>query len=242
MFTARFKVPVRKSQMTNSSLSNWASRGFRKELFSAVLLAAVLSIGSVKISAATVTVQELSTNPRRTVTIDVENFYYGGAYAGVVNLLVDDVATVGFCIDPFHFSSHNVLEYEVIPLADAPKAYSPFYAGEMGAVKAGKISKLWAMAYAPFASSIGNSAAAAIQIAIWEIIAGDDFAVVGNDYGASLLLQQLETYTGDGADLVALSGPGQDYVVERVPEAGATAVLLSMGLCAMALVRRVRGK
>ena len=227
--------------MINSSPSNWARRQFRTNLFSTVLLGAMLTVGSVKTSAATVTVQELSTNPRRTVTIDVENFYYGGAYAGVVNLLVEDVATVGFCIDPFHFSSHNALEYEVIPLSEAPKAYNPFYSGEMGAAKAEKISKLWAMAYAPFASTIGNSAAAAIQIAIWEIVAGDDFTVVGSDYGASLLLQQLASYTGEAAHLVALSGPGQDYVVERVPEAGATVLLLSMGLCAMGLLRRFRG-
>src|SRR5688572_28494146 len=145
-------------------MSNQAGIMFKK--LSAVIL---LLIGSAQISqATTVTVQELSTNPNKIVNITVDQFYSGNAYAGVVNMLVDGVQTKGFCIDPFHFSSHSPLQYEVVPLADAPKALTGVFAGDMGETKADKISKLWALAYLP---NLSAAVAAALQIAIWEIVA-----------------------------------------------------------------------
>lgn len=209
---------------------------------SAVLLL-LIGLQSAPTSQATsVTVQELSTSPNQIVNIKITNpnntstFYSGYAYAGVVNMLVDGVANKGFCIDPFHFSSSSPLTYEVVPLAEAPKARAGFFDGEMGELKADKISKLWAMAYLP---TMGASAAAALQIAIWEIVAGNQFEVIGSDYGAAALLAQLDNYSGPKANLIALTGPGQDYVI-ATPEAGATLLMLSMASGSLLLMRRFR--
>jgi hypothetical protein len=182
-------------------------------------------------------VQEISVSPAKVVNINVTGFYSGGAYAGVVNLKVNGTEMDGFCIDPFHFSSSSPLQYEMVSLAEAPKAYLPNFTGEMGDAKALQISKLWGMAYS---ATMTASQAAAMQIAIWEIVAGDLFSVSGSDYGASLLLQQLETYAGPVANLVALTGPGQDYVIQSVPEAGATLLMLGIGMAGMIGVKRFR--
>ena len=207
--------------------------------FGAVLLL-LIGLQSAPIAqATTVTVQELSTSPNKIVNIQVTGFYSGNAYAGVVNMLVDGVQNQGFCIDPFHFSSHNPLQYEVVPLAEAPKALAGVFPGDMGDVKADKISKLWAMAYLPNSPTWGGAAAAAMQIAIWEIVAGDKFSVTGNDYGASTLLTQLDSYTGPKANLIALTGPGQDYVI-ATPDGGATLLMLSLASGALLLTRRFR--
>ena len=82
------------------------------------------------------------------------------------------------------------------------------------------------------------------QIAIWETVAPKDFKLNGtNDYGASTLLASLQTGGINAgiapANLVALSsGKNQDYVVQYVPDAGTTLVLLGLGLVAMAVVGR----
>lgn len=200
-------------------------------------LCAACAILQIPTQAVPVTVQELSVSPAKVVNINVTGFYTGGAYAGVVNLKVDGKEMDGFCIDPFHFSSNAQLQYEMVPLAEAPKAYLPNFTGEMGDAKALQISKLWGMAYS---ATMTASQAAAMQIAIWEIVAGDLFSVSGSDYGASLLLQQLGSYTGPVANLVGLTGPGQDYVVQSVPEAGATALLLAIGMLGMAGMKRLQ--
>jgi hypothetical protein len=62
--------------------------------------------------------------------------------------------------------------------------------------------------------------AAGLQLAMWEIIGGSSFKIIGKDYHASDMLAALKTYTGRGADLIALTGPGQDYVVQRPPGQG----------------------
>src|SRR5262249_4036811 len=59
--------------------------------------------------------------------------------------------------------------------------------------------------------------AAGLQLAIWEIVGGNSFQVIGKDYHASEMLASLHSYTGPGADLIALTGPGQDYVVQTPP-------------------------
>jgi hypothetical protein len=109
----------------------------------------------------------------------------------------------------------------------------------MGDAKALQISKLWGMAYS---ATMTANQAAAMQIAIWEIVAGDLFSVSGSDYGASVLLNQLATYAGPVANLVALTGPGQDYVIQSVPEAGATVILLGLGMLATVGMKRLRGR
>ncbi|MGZ8901787.1 MAG: VPDSG-CTERM sorting domain-containing protein, partial [Limisphaerales bacterium] len=123
-------------------------------------------------------------------------------------------------------------------LADAPKAYLPYFSGDMGQAKADQISKLWGMAFSPTMSA---NAAAAMQLAIWEIVAGDMFTITSStDYGAAALIAQLPGYNGPKANLIALTGGGQDYVIATVPEAGATLVLLGLGVCGLAAFRRVR--
>lgn len=153
-------------------------------------------------------------------------------------MLVDGGATQGFCIDPFHFSSRSALQYEMIAVEDAPKAYLPYFSGDMGQTKADQISKLWGM---PFSPTMSANAAAAMQLAIWEIVAGDKFTITGSrDYGAGQLLLDLASYNGPKANLIALTGPGQDYVIATVPEGGATLVLLGLGVCGLAAFRRTR--
>ncbi len=157
---------------------------WRLAVSAAAMLASVLVTQAVP-----VTVKEVSVSPARIVNVEISNFYSGNVYAGVVNMLVDGVATKGFCIDPFHFSSSSALPYESIALADAPKSYLPYFSGEMGLAKADQISKLWGMAYS---SSMSADAAAGMQLAIWEIVAGDLFKIKSaNDYGAAALIAQL---------------------------------------------------
>ena len=89
----------------------------------------------------------------------------------------------------------------------------------MNSTQASEISDLWAMHYSPTMSA---NNAAGLQIAIWEILGGNKFSVLGNDYGAGAMLAQLNSFTGKGARLIAVSGPGQDYVVAGVPDTGST--------------------
>src|SRR4051812_12917016 len=200
-----------------------------KQFFAGAL--GLLCLQTINSNALSVTVQEVGVSPYEIVNISVPYIpYTGGAYAGTVKLLVDGVARDGFCIDPFHFSSSSPLIYDVVPLENAPKA-----PGTMGAANAETISKLWAMAYSPTMSS---TEAAGLQVAIWEVVGGSNFSVSGNDYGASSLLADVQSYSGPGADLIGLTGEGQDYVIQSVPETGATVVLLALGVFGLAIVRR----
>ena len=199
--------------------------------------------------ATSVTVKELSVDPAKIVNITVYGGNYGGgstfsgnAYAGVVNILADGTPMDAFCIDPFHFSSSSPLTYNVVNLQDAPKD-GLIYDGPMGAIAADKISRLWAMAYSPTLSPLN---AAALQLAIWEVVGGDYFKwndptpYVFDVYEeAQALLNRLPGQTTK-ADLVALKSVdqrGQDYVVARVPDGGATAALLGLGLLGLSFAR-----
>jgi hypothetical protein len=185
----------------------------------------------------TFTVQELGVTPGVVATISVTGFYTGNVYAGINKLVVDGVAMDGFCIDPFHFSLSSSPGYQFLPLASAPKP-----PGTMNSTQAGEISHLWAMLYSP---NMSANNAAGLQIAIWEIVGGNQFSVLGNDYGASAMLAQLNSFTGTGAHLIAVSGPGQDYVVPSnsgtggennppgVPENGSTFGFLALAALAL---------
>ncbi len=196
-------------------------------------ISALLSVVSVVGSAQALTVQELGVSPGETASISVAGFYTGDVSVGILKLVVDGVAADGFCIDPYHFSLSSSSDYQFRSLADAPKL-----PGTMGEIKAEAVSKLWAMAYSP---NMTSEEAAALQLAIWETIAGDNFSVLGNDYGASFLLQRLEGYSGNGANLIALSGPGQDYVTP-VPDGGSTLIFLALAAAAFVPVHLVRKK
>jgi hypothetical protein len=182
-----------------------------------------------------VTVQEVAVAPYEIVSISVTGFYSGGVYAGVNQLLVDSVLTDGFCIDPFHFSIGGPQPYNSVPLTSAPKDDHLIPGSLMTGSEAVLISRLWALAYSP---NMTAPQAAGLQIAIWEVVGGADFHLTtANDYGASILLANAASFTGAGANLIALTGPGQDYVIggPSVPDAGATATLFGLALAILAI-------
>jgi hypothetical protein len=183
--------------------------------------------------------------------------YYGGVYAGINTLAVtvggNTTTYGGFCIDPFHWSANGPTSgYYEVPLVQAPK--SP---ATMNAATAMDIEELWQEYYSPTMSS---SSAAGLQIAIWELVSANAVANDGlsaneafslpngqNDYGASADIASLATYTGPLADLMGLTGPGQDYVIDvgppnphppsQVADDGATFIMLAMALGALVLAR-----
>ena len=146
------------------------------------------------------------------VHISLSNGFNGFIGAGIKKLQVDGVAMNGFCIDPFTMALHSSPGYKFVSLTKAPEAPWTLSANE-----ATEISDLWAMFYKP---KMKNKKAAALQIAIWEIVGGDDFTVIGKSYGANRMLAALRSYSGPGAGLIALTGPGQDYVVRTPPGQG----------------------
>ena len=132
------------------------------------------------------------------------------------------------------------LAIALFQLSDAPKAPA-----QLNAATAIDIEDLWAEYYSPTMSS---SNAAGLQILWWELVSDnavandhlpvyDAFTIEGNDFGASQDIASLATYHGPAANLVALTGPGQDYVVDPVPDAGGTLVMLALALGALILVR-----
>ena len=144
--------------------------------------------------------------------ISLSTGFNGFVGAGIKKIQVDGVQMDAFCIDPFTMALRSSPGYKFVPLTKAPEA--PF---TLSASEATEISDLWAMFYNP---GMKENKAAGLQLAIWEIVGGDDFSVIGKDYGASLMLAALRSYSGPGAGLIALTGPGQDYVVLRPPGQG----------------------
>src|SRR6476660_7407091 len=144
--------------------------------------------------------------------ISLSTGFNGFVGAGIKKIQVDGVQMDAFCIDPFTMALRSSPGYKFVPLTKAPEA--PF---TLSASEAIEISDLWAMFYNP---GMKENKAAGLQLAIWEIVGGDDFSVIGKDYGASLMLAALGSYSGPGAGLIALTGPGQDYVVLAPPGQG----------------------
>jgi hypothetical protein len=113
----------------------------------------------------------------------------------------------------------------------------------MGAATALKIEQLWSQYYSP---SMNNQNAAGLQIAIWDLVGGANFKLDSSpDYGAGDMLTWVNNNpTATAADLIAVTGPGQDYVIPNfptpptaVPDGGTTALLLGMGLVSLFVVR-----
>jgi len=194
----------------------------------------LLASGSLVASA--ITVQEIGVNPYQTPTISCSGIGTVTVYAGVNQLIVDGVAMNAFCIDPFHLSVPSSSDYQYVPLTSAPKGYP------MSSTVALDIDRLWGNYYSPTMSA---TSAAGLQIAIWELVGGSYFHLnSANDYGAAGYISAVTspTYTGPTASLIALTGPGQDYVVQQgspdsppreVPEGGVTAGLLGAALCVL---------
>jgi VPDSG-CTERM motif len=146
------------------------------------------------------------------VHISLSTGFNGFVGAGIKKIQVDGVQMDAFCIDPFTMALRSSPGYKFVPLTKAPEA--PF---TLSASEAIEISDLWAMFYNP---GMKENKAAGLQLAIWEIVGGDDFSIIGKDYGANLMLAALQSYSGPGAGLIALTGPGQDYVVLTPPGQG----------------------
>ncbi len=219
-------------------------------LVTKLALAVGLSISTVSSLRATpVTMQEIGVTPYKIVAISVPGFYVGGGIlAGVNKLLVDGVPADGFCIDPFHWSIGGPQPYNTVALTSAPKDDHLIAGTNMTVGEAATISKLWALAYSP---GMTAEAAAGLQIAIWEVVGGSYFQLMSaNDYGASLLLSTVNSidYTGSSANLIALTGPGQDFVIAgppsttSVPDSGTTVALLATALLFLASARFAKDK
>jgi hypothetical protein len=155
-------------------------------------------------------------------------------------LLVGGVATPGFCIDPFHASVSGAQSYYSEALSAGPKPPG----GPMGASAATEIEQLWQRYFSPTMSAAD---AAGLQIAIWEVVGGVDFKLhQSNDYGAGAMLSwwSVNRMTAPSADLVALTGPGQDYLIpnslrpQGVPDGGTTVMLLGGSLWGLLAIRR----
>jgi len=144
--------------------------------------------------------------------ISLSTGFNGFVGAGIKKIQVDGVQMDAFCIDPFTMALRSSPGYKFVPLTKAPEA--PF---TLSASEAIEISDLWAMFYNP---GMKENKAAGLQLAIWEIVGGNDFSIIGKDYGANLMLAALRSYSGPGAGLIALTGPGQDYVVLTPPGQG----------------------
>jgi hypothetical protein len=204
----------------------------------------------VSVNAQPVTVDDVTdwnTTPEEGANVNIPYLDFSGSvYAGINTLAVTTAGGKttdynGFCIDPFHWSANGPSSpYFVVPLVDAPKAPAM-----LNAFTATEIEDLWAEYYSPTMSS---PSAAGLQIAIWELVSsnavvtdglpvGEAFSMNGYDYGASADLASLATYSGPAADLTALTGPGQDFVIDCVPDGGETCIMLALTLGALVLAR-----
>src|SRR5437763_9079801 len=141
--------------------------------------------------------------------ISLSTGFNGFVGAGIKKVRVDGLQMDAFCIDPFTMALRSSPGYKFVPLSKAPEA--PW---TLSASRATEISDLWAMFYSP---NMTANKADGLQLAIWEIEGGDAFTVIGKDYGSGRMLAALQTYSGPGANLIALTGPGQDYVVLTPP-------------------------
>lgn len=211
--------------------------------------AIALGLTGLSLRADTIQVQENGVGANETVWITSSNLGDNlHVYAGVLNLSVDGVATTGFCIDPWHWSSGSALPYTVESLSNAPKSANDSTPNPMGAQTALQIEQLW-QAY--FVNGITNVTAAALQIKIWQLVDAavdngsfkllsvdgpDSAAVYSSIDGMTDFLAQ--NPNASTADLVAITGRGQDYVIKNVPDAGSTLALLGLAFAGLVAVRR----
>lgn len=209
----------------------------KSQVRNVIVACAVSLFGCISSYATPVTVEEVGIGAHKTVTMTSSTLGTWTVYAGVLDLLVNGVPTEGFCIDPFHWSITGPQPYEEVALNSAPKPPGP-----MGADAATKVQQIWAQYYH---AGISDSEAAALQIAIWEIvdaaISTATFSISGNDYGASAILAWVNNPANADAvtaNVVGLTGPGQDYGIQRVPDSASTVALLGLAGAAFLLVRR----
>src|SRR4029079_9885625 len=119
--------------------------------------------------------------------ISLSTGFNGFVGAGIKKIKVDGVQMDACLLERFPVRLRPSPGYRFVPLTKAPEA--PF---TLSASEATEISDLWAMFYNP---GMKENKAAGLQLAIWEIVGGDDFPVMGKDYGASLMLAALRSYS-----------------------------------------------
>lgn len=209
------------------------------------ILAAVLA--GVSSASAGLTVSLSSIAPDQIIDLSVTGTesFSGGVYAGLNNLIVNGVATPGYCID-VQRDSGTGSDYYYNDLANSPLAL----AGPMGATAAANVEKLWAANYSSATSDA--TTAAALQLAIWETVAtgngGYTVAIGGNsaidiavNNAANAMLANLGSLTAQ-TDLVGLVSPSLQGYVVAVPEtttmiAGAL-LLLPLGASTLRVLRQ----
>jgi VPDSG-CTERM motif len=175
-------------------------------------VATLLSFASVYPAQAHL-VEDFGVRTGEPVHISLSTGFNGFVGAGIKKIEVDGVQMDAFCIDPFTMALRSSPGYRFVPLTQAPEA--PWTLTSHQAIE---ISDLWAMFYSP---DMKPQKAAGLQLAIWEIVGGNHFSIIGENYHADRMLAALQGYTGPGANLIALTGPGQDYVVATPPGQGA---------------------
>jgi hypothetical protein len=190
---------------------------------------------TVALKASPVTVEEAGVGANQVVNITSSTLGTAWVYAGVLDLIVNGTPTPGFCIDPWHWSADGPQAYDSEPLSDAPKSTTGSTPNPMGATTATEIAQLWKNYYTP---TISNDTAAALQIEIWKLV---DAAVTTGTFslnyapsGVLSTLSTMQTWLAGNpnaplANMLALTGPGQDYAVDPVPDGGSTVALLGLG-------------
>src|SRR5947209_20569713 len=153
----------------------------------ALSVAAALSLAAAN-SAQAHLVEDSGIRKGEPAHISLSTGFNGFVGAGIKKIRVDGVQMDAFCIDPFTVALHSSPGYKFVPLTKAPEA--PW---TLSASRATEISDLWAMFYRP---NMKKKAAAGLQIAIWEIVGGDSFTVIGKKYGAYHMLAALQGYSG----------------------------------------------
>jgi hypothetical protein len=230
----------RYENMSHRSDSQQVKNKLMKRIVVTLIGASVLA--AFQVGANPVTVQEMGVGNNEIVNITSSTLGTASVYAGIINLQINGVASQGFCIDPFDWSVGGPQNYSMVPLTQAPKPPG----GPLDDATATKIEQLWAHSFA--AATVNPADAAGLQIAIWELVSSCPNAVANgatfhlnsaDDYGAGDLLNWVNS-TPDApvADLVGLTGPGQDYVVQNVPDGGTTMILLGSVLLGIIIAQR----
>jgi len=133
-------------------------------------LSVVTALGlAATISAQAHLVEDFGVRRGAPAHISLSTGFNGFVGAGIKKVQVDGVQMDAFCIDPFTMALRSSPGYKFVPLTKAPE--TPF---TLSASEATEISDLWAMFYNP---GMKENKAAGLQLAIWEIVGGDDFSV-----------------------------------------------------------------
>jgi hypothetical protein len=216
-----------------------------KTIKKAFLAAIGLSLlATIALKASPVTVQEVGVGANQIVNITSSTLGTANVYAGVLDILVNGTPTTGFCIDPWHWSVGGPQAYNTEALSNAPKPAVGSTPNPMGVTTATEIEQLWQNYYTP---GISNNTAAALQIEIWKLV--DAAVTTGtftlNSAPSAVLstLSSMQTWLAANphaptANLIAVTGPGQDYVIPLVPDGGSTLVLLGLGFIGLMAFRK----